>query len=147
MAVNKISNEKIQRLRNKSIEKLPDIVRGISPTELKKKFTGFVLDPTDSIIDEINRIVEEVNQKQEDSIPIKAVGGVPFEEDQQQEVILHTPFLLKNQNRGFTSMSITTNVDNNDEEEIIDLTQNWDTNKGIIDLTKKWKGSNYVSFS
>ena len=66
---------------------------------------------------------------------------------QQQEVILHTPFLLNNQNQGFTSMSITTNVDNNDEEEIIDLTQNWDTNKGIIDLTKKWKGSNYVSFS
>ena len=63
MAVNKISNEKIQRLRNKSIEKLPDIVRGISPTELKKKFTGFVLDPTDSLVDEINRIVEEVNQK------------------------------------------------------------------------------------
>ena len=62
MAINKISATTIQKLRDKSVEKLPTVVKNVTPTDLKKKFTGIVVDEKDSIVEEINRIVDETNE-------------------------------------------------------------------------------------
>lgn len=62
MAINKISATTIQKLRDKSVEKLPTVVKNVTPTDLKKKFTGIVVDDKDSIVEEINRIVDETNE-------------------------------------------------------------------------------------
>lgn len=63
MAINKISATTIQKLRDKSVEKLPTVVKNVTPTDLKKKFTGIVVDDKDSIIEEVNRIVDEINDE------------------------------------------------------------------------------------
>lgn len=63
MAIRKISNDTIQRMKEKSVEKLPNIVKNISPQELKKRFTGIILDSDTSVVDEVNRIVDEINDE------------------------------------------------------------------------------------
>jgi len=60
MAINKISQEKINQIKQKSVITLPNQPK-ISAEELKARFVKPITDTTNSTIAEINRIVDEVN--------------------------------------------------------------------------------------
>ncbi len=63
MAINKISEEILFKIREKSAKSLPDrpTAQGYTASDIKRYLTGFVTDDNLSIISEINRIIEEFN--------------------------------------------------------------------------------------
>lgn len=63
MAINKITDETINKLRKKSAKALPDkpSEKGYTADQLKSAFSGFVIDDQVSIVEEINKIVDSVN--------------------------------------------------------------------------------------
>lgn len=60
MAINKISQEKINQIKQKSVITLPNQPK-ISAEELKERFVKPVVDTNNSTVAEINRIVDEIN--------------------------------------------------------------------------------------
>lgn len=63
MAINKITDEKINKLRKKSAKALPDkpSERGYTADQLKNAFSGFVVDDENSVIEEINKLIDSIN--------------------------------------------------------------------------------------
>jgi hypothetical protein len=60
MAINKISQEKINQIKQKSVITLPNQPK-ISAEELKARFVKPIVDNSNSMIQELDRIVEETN--------------------------------------------------------------------------------------
>ncbi len=60
MAINKISQEKINQIKQKSVITLPNQPK-ISAEELKARFVKPIVDTSNSMIQELDRIVEETN--------------------------------------------------------------------------------------
>lgn len=64
MAINKISQEKINQIKQKSVITLPNQPK-ISAEELKARFVKPIVDTSNSMIQELDRIVEETNAELE----------------------------------------------------------------------------------
>lgn len=63
MTINKTTLSKLNAIKRKSAQSLPDnpTNQGMSAEQIKNTFWKFVLDNEDSIIEELNRIVDETN--------------------------------------------------------------------------------------
>lgn len=65
MSVQHISNSKLNAIKRKSVQPLPNrpSAQGMSAEQIKNAFWKFVLDNEDSIISEISRIINETNKE------------------------------------------------------------------------------------
>ena len=63
MAINKISEETLYKIREKSAKALPDrpTAQGYTAKDIKQYLTGFVMDDNLSVVAEINRVIDELN--------------------------------------------------------------------------------------
>lgn len=69
MAINKITDEQLHKIRKKSAKALPDrpTREGYSAEQIKSHLADFVLDDVDSFKAEVDRIVDETNKELEDT--------------------------------------------------------------------------------
>lgn len=72
MAINKTTLSKINAMKRKSAQSLPDnpTNQGMSAEQIKNAFWKYVLDNEDSILEELNRIVDEANKEDRKKVDV-----------------------------------------------------------------------------
>jgi hypothetical protein len=146
MAINKISQEKINQIKQKSVITLPNQPK-ISAEELKARFVKPITDTTNSTIAEINRIVDEVNND------IETANNLLLDHDADnlahadiRELITDLDNAKVNKVPGKSLISDTeisrlANVDNYNDTEVRGLITALDTDKADAEHTH----SNYTT--
>ena len=89
MAIKKITLSKINAMKRKSAQSLPDnpTNQGMSAEQIKNAFWKYVLDNEDSILEQIHRIVEEANDELDKKVDNKSEPNKTMITDKEGNVV------------------------------------------------------------